>query len=411
METHRTTVLKYYALRAFSTPGFMWPVSILYLVSNDVSYATLALGGSASALLTVVGEVPTGYVSDRLGRRNTIGVAQLLFGTYPLTLLYARSPPTVVAAFCLLGLAETLQSGSVSAWLYDALETHDATDRYTHVAGRGSAIRLWVLAATMIAGGLMYTVDPNLPFVASTVMGTSGAAIVTTFPATGSAGDDEGALGVREAATVVREYLLRRELRAFVLLAALAAAVGQSARSYVQPITVDSLSPIVAGTTIAGYPLTETAVLGVVYASFTAVGAILSDRAAGIEARTGTRGAVFGSLVFDGVAMVAVLAEPLLVVPMMFVHRGVISVLVPIKRNYLNEQIASVGRATVLSAVSMITSVAKVPVGIAAGVVADEVAPTVAVGALGALLLVGIAVAVLTGPVVFEGTAGASPAD
>ncbi|WP_435345289.1 MFS transporter [Haloarchaeobius sp. HRN-SO-5] len=410
MASERPTVLKYYALRAVSTPGFMWPVSIYYLVSHDVSYATLALGGAAAALLTVVGEVPTGYVSDRLGRRNTIVVAQLLFGAYPLTLLYARSPPTVVAAFCLLGLAETLQSGSVSAWLYDALDAHDATDRFTHVAGRGSAIRLWVLAATMVAGGLMYAVDPDLPFVASTVMGTTGALVVTTFPATGD-GDDGDVLGVGEAVTVVREHLLSRELRAFVLLWALTAAVGQSARSYVQPITVDSLSPVVAGATVAGHPLAETAVLGVVYASFTAFGAVLSDRAAGIESRLGTRGAVLGSLAFDGVAMLAVFAEPLLVVPMMFVHRGVVSVLVPVQRNYVNRHAESVGRATVLSAVSMVTSVAKMPVGLAAGVVADALGPTVAVGGLGVVVLSAAVVAGLAGPVVVGGDSGATPAD
>ncbi|MFD1644607.1 MFS transporter [Haloarchaeobius litoreus] len=410
MAAARTTVLKYYALRAVSTPGFMWPVSILYLVSHDVSYATLALAGAAAAVLTVVGEVPTGYVSDRLGRRNTIVVAQVLFGTYPLTLLFARSPPTVVAAFCLLGLAETLQSGAVTAWLYDALDAHDATARYTRVEGRGQAIRLAVLAVTMVAGGLLYALNPDLPFVASTVMGSTGALVATTLPATGE-GDGSDHLGVREALTVVREHLLSRELRGFIALSSLAVAVGVSARSYVQPITVDAMSPLLAGVTVAGSPLPETAVLGVVYASFTGFGALLSDRAAGVEAWLGTRRTVLCSFLVDALAMCAVLVEPLLVVPMMFVHRGVVSVLGPVKRSYLNEQLESVGRATVLSAVSMVVSLVQVPVGLGGGVLADRLAPEVAVAALGALLLVTTVLAALSTPVVFEERETAAPAD
>ncbi|WP_435361226.1 MFS transporter [Haloarchaeobius sp. DFWS5] len=387
MASARTTVLQFYAFRAVTTPGFMWPVSVIYLVAHDVSYATLALGGAAMALLTVVGEVPTGYLGDRLGRRNTILVAQALFALYPLTLLYARTPPTVVGAFCVLGLAETLQSGAGSAFLYDALDSHGEADRYTHVEGRATAIRLWVLAATMVAGGFMYAVDTAYPFVASAGMGVAGFTVASTFPASGEAPEGDDPLGVREAVDVIRNHLLKPELRAFVALVAVAAAVGRSARSYFQPIAVDSVTPLVADVTVAGATLPEPAVLGVAYASFTVFGALVSDRADTIESLVGPTTGVVAAFLFDAMAMLAVVVSPLFVLPMMVVRRVVISVTIPLQKSYVNRHTGAIGRATVLSAVSMLGAIARVPVGVAAGLGADRFGPTVVVGALGALLL------------------------
>ncbi|WP_435335039.1 MFS transporter [Haloarchaeobius sp. TZWWS8] len=397
MSDARTTVLKYYAFRAVTTPGFMWPVSVIYLVSNDVSYATLALGSSAMALLTVVGEVPTGYVGDRLGRRNVILAAQSLFALYPLTLLYARGPVTVVAVYCVLGLAETLQSGAGSAFIYDALDADDASDRFTHVAGRGSAIRLWVLAATMVAGGIMYAVDTSLPFVASATMGVAGFTVASTFPASGESPDDEEALGIREAVEVIRTTLLKPELRAFVGLVAVASSVGRAARGYFQPIAVDSITPLLSGVQIVGHVVPETAVLGVAYATFTVAGALTSDRAAAVESRIGATGAVFGAYVVDALAMLAVLVSPIAILPMMVIHRVVIAVTVPLRQSYLNRHSGSVGRATVLSAVSMVVALVRVPVGLAGGVGADHLGPVTIVGALGGLLLLSTVAARATG--------------
>ncbi|WP_267642636.1 MFS transporter [Haloarchaeobius amylolyticus] len=388
MATARTTVLKYYAFRAVTTPGFMWPVSVLYLVSNGVSYATLALGSSAMALLTVLGEVPTGYVGDRLGRRDTIRVAQSLFALYPLTLLYARGPATVVAAYCVLGMAETLQSGAGSAFLYDALDSHDDADRYTHVEGRGTAIRLWVLAATMVAGGLMYAVEPMLPFVASAGMGAAGFLIASTFPASGETPDGDDALRVREAIDVIRSELLTADIRRFIALFAIAAAVGRSARSYFQPIAVDSITPLLSGVAVAGHALPETAVLGVAYASFTVCGALVSDHVSAVESALGPITGVVVAYVLDALAMVAVVVSPLFVLPMMVVHRVVVTVTMPLQKNYVNQRIGSAGRATILSTLSMLGALARAPIGLAAGVGADRFGPALAVGSLGLLLLV-----------------------
>ena len=65
-------VAKYYAYRATATFGFFWPIFTVFLLSRDLNYTQIALLGSLSAGVGVLGELPTGYVGDRVGRRNSL---------------------------------------------------------------------------------------------------------------------------------------------------------------------------------------------------------------------------------------------------------------------------------------------------------------------------------------------------
>lgn len=433
---------RYYALRAVSTPGFMVPVLTLFLVANDVSYATLGLAGAVTAAVVVLAEVPTGYVSDRVGRRVTIATSQLLFAATPLVLVTWPNRTGTLTGFAILGLAETLQSGAVSAWCYDALDAAGRADEYTAIAGRGSAIRFATLAATSILGGLMYAVHPTHPIYAAASMGVLGIGFALSLSPAGEEhhrsreasserdhadGDFDGSdnavdgsnddvadsdpLGPREALVIVREYLWQPEVRWFLVIVAAAFAVGRSVKAFVQPVAVDGLEPILADVAIAGYGVPETAVLGLAYAGFAVVASVASEHAHAIASRLGTARTVLVVTVVDGTVLLAVLASPVLVIPVMFVHRGAVSVLVPVKNAYLHEHVQGVGRATVLSATALVVGLAKIPVTIASGVLGDVAGPTVAIAALGGLVLVvTVAVHAVSTPIVTE-SAEPAPAD
>lgn len=408
---------RYYALRAVSTPGFMVPVLTLFLVHHGVSYATLGLAGAVTAAVVVLAEVPTGYLSDRVGRRATIATSQGLFALNPLIIVTAPNRTGTLVAFAVLGLAETLQSGAVSAWCYDALDAADRSEAYRAVASRGSAIRFATLAVTAILGGLMYAVEPSHPIYAAALMGVLGVGFALSLDASGeehtsrSTGVVDDPLGPREALTIAREYLWLPEVRWFLVIVATAFAVARSVKAFVQPVAVAGLEPLLAGVTVAGYPIPETAVLGVAYAGFAATASVASEHADAIATRLGTARTVLVVTVVDGAVMLAVLIHPVLVLPLMVLHRGAGSILVPVKNAYLHEHVDGVGRATVLSATSLVVGLAKIPVTTASGIVGDHAGPVTAIAALGGLLLVStIGVHAFARPVKTT-TEGPAPAD
>lgn len=102
---------------------------------------------------------------------------------------------------------------------------------------------------------------------------------------------------------------------------------------------------------------------------------------------------------------------PVLVVPALFLNRGLGDLSIPVRNAYLNDRLADVGRATVLSGASMAMAL----VGVAARLVAGW--GTEAIGVLPFLAWAGVAVAVaaallwaVVSPVRSgEGTAAGSP--
>ena len=404
----RRAVLTYYAYRCVSAVGFVAPFLNVFLVNRGVTFTDLALGGSAMAAVTVLGEVPTGYVGDRLGRRRSLLLSQTLFAVGISSWLFARSTLAVVAVFVTTGLGAAFQSGSTEAWLYDALAEEDAADRFTDIESRGSALRLWVTATTMVAGGLLYVLDPRIPFVCAGLLSWSGVAIVASLPKNaryrgkdGSTGDDS--LGPRRALAVARRFLARPDLRAVVAVVAVYAGAAVAAGDYLQPVVVGVLPRTTAA--VGGVELPEFVVLGCLYAGFTALSAVAVDRADALRDRLGATPALLALVGLGGAAMaVPLVATGLLGGPLavgatlaaVVGFRTCREVVAPIHGAYLNDRAASVGRATTLSAVSLLGALARVPFLLVGGRVADVTTPALAlalVGLAAVVAVVGVAVA------------------
>ncbi len=125
-------------------------------------------------LSTTVLEVPSGYFSDRFGRRLSLVLSAIasLIGTAFLALGVGGFGLFVLAQF-LLGAHAAFVSGTDSSMLYESLaaEERDAEiERYEVRVWRFSFVGL---AVSAVLGGAMALISPLLPFVASTVAGVA----------------------------------------------------------------------------------------------------------------------------------------------------------------------------------------------------------------------------------------------
>lgn len=369
---------RYYAYRATTFPGFVFPVATLFLLARDLSFAGIAAAGTAGIVVSVVGEVPTGYVADRLGRRNTLLAAAVAFTLAQAGYLLVWSVPMAAVVVAVSAAGEALQSGTLDAWLYDLLAERDEGEEYTAVFGRGESVRQYAGAAMMVAAGPLYAADPAYPFVAMTVVNSGSVVSLVLLPSTNSrSGDDSFSLG--RAAATVQETLWSRRLRAYVVYAALATAVIRVSMEYLQPVAVDSLSFL---------PGDPAASIGVLYAAFTALGGAASDRAATLSDRLGVRPILLGGPLVTACSFAAVPFAPWLALPAFVVMRPTGAVVRAVRSRYLNARIDSVGRATAMSTASLVFSIARFPLLLGAGVVADAFDPYVALSVVSATFLV-----------------------
>ena len=368
-------IVKYYVYQATMTFGFFWPIFTLFLLARGLTYTQIGLLGSISAGVIVIGEVPTGYIGDRIGRRNSLIIGAVLLASSLFGFIFAQTFLAFAALWVLWGIGGAFQSGSADAWLYDALEACLDEDQYTTVRGRGGSVNQWVTAVTMLTAGGLYSIDRRLPFLAGAVLVSVSIPVLLSFPNTKADANDDG-LTVLEALPIIRNRLTAPPLRSLVLYVALFFAIINAVDEFIQPIAVHAL----------GFP---EAGLGPLYAGFTVAAAVTSYFTGDIEDWLSTQGAVFLITVLTGVFFVLPLIVPLAAFPLFFVMKSSKPIITAISSGYINDHIESAGRATVLSAASLVYALVRLPLRPVVGAVADLTAPIPATASLGAGFLLG----------------------
>lgn len=368
-------MLKYYGYKATVTFGFFWPVFTLFLLHRDLSYAQIGALGSISAAMTVVGEIPTGYVADRIGRRNGLVISSALLAISVFGFVAAETFPAFAALYFVWALGLGFRSGTGDAWLYDTLERRLRDDEFTRIRGRGGSVGQVVSAASMLASGALYGLDPRFPFLVGGLLISASLPIVLSFPRnardeTADATDDASV--VRTAATI-RDALLQPNLRWAILYLAVFFGVVQSVDTFIQPIAVRTLHLPEAG-------------LGPLYAGFSLVAAVGSYYADDIRRALTTRWAFVLVPALTAVLLVVPALAPIVAFPMFFVLKTTNAVMGPIASGYINDRVESSNRATLLSGAAMVYALVRLPLKPASGWLADATTPIVAVAALGVLL-------------------------
>jgi len=373
-------ILKYYLYQATATFGFFWPVFTIFLLDRGLNYTQIGLLGSLSAAFVVLGEVPTGYVADRIGRRNSLLVGSVLLALSVLGFLVARTFLAFAVLWALWALGLAFRSGSGDAWLYEILEERLDEGEFTRVRGRGGSVNQWLSAATMLTAGALYSYDPRLPFLAGGLLLASSIPVLLSMPETDRQANGEAEFTVFDAVPVLKRQLANPPLRSTVLYLALFFAVVNAADEFIQPIATGP-----AGLPEAG--------LGPLYAGFTVLAAVTSYFAGDIEALLSTQWALLLVPALVGAFFVVPLFVPVAALPVFFVLKSARTAVSPIASGYINDHAGSAGRATVLSAASMVYALARLPMKPVAGVVADATTPIVALACLGGFfLLAGAAV-------------------
>lgn len=154
--------------------------AVWFLYFQDVLSASEAiLLYAVYDVATTVLEVPSGYMSDRIGRKKTL-IASALAGLFAgVFLATGASFMAFAMGQILLGASMAFSSGTDEAMLYESLA---ATDREDEIEGQ--EIIAWrfsfiALALSAVTGGAMALIDPRLPFIGGAI--AFGALIWVTF--------------------------------------------------------------------------------------------------------------------------------------------------------------------------------------------------------------------------------------
>jgi MFS family permease len=361
MPSTRRVVLRYYAYRATTSIGFYVPVAVAFLTeARGFGLDLVGLVMAAYLVAKVAAEVPTGYLGDRLGRRTSLAVGNVLMAGSLVAWAFLGTPVDYVLVNVVWATGTAFRSGTADAWLYEVLEARGEAAAFARISGRASTFRLLVSAGAAAATGVLVTVDWTLPFLANAVLAALGVPILASLPAV-DGGETADSFAVRDAVGTLREQATRPEVRWFVVYAALFYGLFQLALAFEQP------AMRAVGVPVAG--------LGLLYAGFKLVSAGAASVSGWLQTRLGIRG-VFGLYApVIGAAFAGVAVWPTLLVPVLFLNRALNAATRPVRNQYLNDRLDDVGRATVLSGASMVLSVFAATADVVGGEIAASTGP------------------------------------
>ena len=164
------TIAGLYTLAA----ALIWGVNTLFLLDSGLDIFEVFLANAAFTAGSVVFEIPTGVLADTRGRRASflLSVAILLVTTlaYVGVGRFGGGLPAFVLVSIVMGLGFTFYSGAVEAWLVDALAASGYEGELDRVFARGSMITGAAMLVGTLGGGLLGTIDLELPYVARAVL-------------------------------------------------------------------------------------------------------------------------------------------------------------------------------------------------------------------------------------------------
>jgi MFS family permease len=160
---------------------FFMPVATLYFATKGVDIAGFFLIQGLFRVAMIVLEIPTGYVADRWTRARQIQLAHVIWVAYTIMLALAHSFGSVLLAEVVCALALSFASGTVQAYLHEALRHEGRAPEQTAWQGRLFAASLAAESAAGLVGGWMFSANPELPMLLTVLFGAVALAVSLSF--------------------------------------------------------------------------------------------------------------------------------------------------------------------------------------------------------------------------------------
>lgn len=147
-----------------------------YLRVTD--YAGIGILEASMFFVGVVLEIPTGAISDMIGKKKTLITAFLLFATGNFVMAMSDEYSTLFLSVFIMIIGGALLSGTSEAIVYDSAKSIGLEDKYEEYLSKVEKFSLIFLSISSFAGGLLYSVNIRLPFIATGIMALLGATLL-----------------------------------------------------------------------------------------------------------------------------------------------------------------------------------------------------------------------------------------
>lgn len=141
--------------------------SIIYLFLHEVkglSTSNILLGDSFYPLFKIIFQIPSVTIVDKIGKRNSIILGNILLTLSIITLFIFSGLPCIILSNIIMSAGFTLK-GLCETSLLDECITNEEKKRsiFSHQDGRGNALWYFFDAISAIITGFLFVINPYIP--------------------------------------------------------------------------------------------------------------------------------------------------------------------------------------------------------------------------------------------------------
>lgn len=135
--------------------GLISPILILLMLSKNLTLPQSGIVMSILSMSVVIFELPSGILSDKIGRKKIYLISQVIFLLSFILLLFSNDFISVLLSFSLFGIARAFSSGSIEADFVDNYLKDNNSDKLSRLITGMGVGETFGLAFGALIGGLL----------------------------------------------------------------------------------------------------------------------------------------------------------------------------------------------------------------------------------------------------------------
>jgi len=154
-------------------------IEVAFFLQKDLTASQIYMIYSIFSILIFLLEVPTGYISDKIGYKKSI-ILGLICGMLGfMGFIFGKGFRVISIAYFFMALMNTLISGSDDALLYDTLKESGVEDKFEVTYSKIASYGYFASIIGSILGGIIAGVSMNINVVVQTIFVIVGLCILT----------------------------------------------------------------------------------------------------------------------------------------------------------------------------------------------------------------------------------------
>lgn len=160
---------------------YMTFLTIYLLTMPNATAKTIGILIAIGQITGFFFEIPSGYISDRIGHKNALVLGRISFVLSTLCYVLANSIPWFFIGTIFLAIGFAFMSGTASAFMYDTLKEIGKDKEYAHIMGRIQSLGFAVPIVFIILLPFIAETSFKLAFLAALVIDIVGLIVVLSM--------------------------------------------------------------------------------------------------------------------------------------------------------------------------------------------------------------------------------------